>query len=100
MRRSQVPSLKKQRLTNSTTTNDSRSNQPSNQPSNQQLNSRSTINRSITDKPTSSPLNESSPFTKQQSKFQVFSAVFGTYKPGKKRKEWTDDAILGKRSPF
>ena len=75
-----MPSLKKKRLPNSTS-ND-----------NQQSNDRSTINR-----PNSS-LNESGLLTNQQSNFQVFSVVFGTYKHGKKRKEWTDDAILGKRS--
>ena len=91
MRRSQVPSLKKQRLsgpggdatfrsTASSSLDQSGSRPPAtNQPA----------ARSFT-KPTDTPADGN----QSASTYQVFTVVYGVFKPGKKHKEWNDDAIL------
>lgn len=76
MRRSQVPSIrKKQKLCN---------------PSDVATSSNSSQFKSTSD--FSSKLTTQT--SNNQDKFQVFTVVYGTYKPGKKHKEWTNDAIL------
>lgn len=77
MRRSQVPSLKKKRLLGQSSSTD-------------------------TDQSTSSLFKSTPSYLKSSSKstdqsnhnLQVFTVVYGQFKPGKKKKEWSDDAIL------
>lgn len=79
MRRSNAPTFRRAQKSNQNLGVAS-SSLPSNK---QKLNnslSKSTTNQSITNKRTDD--------------YQVFTVVFGDFKPGKKHKEWTDDAIL------
>ena len=87
MRRSQVPSIKKQRLLNQG-------------PGSDATTFRSTAASSTAIRPAASRSSDS--FVKpahavsesKTSIYQVFTVVFGVFKPNKKHKEWNDDAIL------
>lgn len=95
MRRSQVPSLKKQKLSNQAPGGDATFRSTASSALNSsQSGVRPSSNRPVSSsfaKPADVPAANQS---KSESTYQVFSVVFGAYKPNKKHKEWNDDAIL------